>query len=110
MDRLGTLKNLNREAGIRSYVDGSVVALVQDMISMLKQFEEKLVECLQRHDKWKTELERLRCTSLVALPSTLSHTAVTLHLPHSHSSIAQASLDVPVTTYTLTLFHKHLLL
>lgn len=99
MDRLGTLETdfrdsmnsaLNREASIRSYVDRSIEALEQGMISTLKQFEEKLVECLQRRDdKWKGEFERLRRASLVALPRPLSRTEATLHPPHSRSTPAQ---------------------
>jgi hypothetical protein len=101
MDRLSTLETdfrdsvdsaLNREVGIRSYVDRSVEALEQRMISTLKQFEGKLVECLKRRDeKWKAEHDWLKRASLVALPRPRPRTDATIHPPHSRSTPAQAS-------------------
>lgn len=101
MDRLNTLETdfrdslnsaLNREVGIRSYVNRSVEVLEQCMISTLKQFEKKLVDCLQRRDeKWKAEHERLKRAGRVALPRSLPRTGVTLLPPHSRSTPAQAS-------------------
>lgn len=55
-DRVSTLETdfrdsvisaLNRVANIRDYIDKSIAAIEQCMVSTLKQFEEKLVECLQ---------------------------------------------------------------
>lgn len=52
---------LNREQNIRTYIDSSVEALEQRMITTLREFEEKLVQCLQRRDdRWKVEVEKLK--------------------------------------------------
>ena len=47
---------LNREDSIRGFVNKNVEALEHHVMSTLKHFEEKLVDCLQRRDeKWKAE-------------------------------------------------------
>lgn len=114
MDRLNVLETdfrdsvnsaLNREAGIRGYVDRSVETLEQGMIATLKQFEEKLVECLQRRDdKWKAEMERLKRTSLIALPRPLPHTGATLYPPYSRSTPVQTTHSVSVAHTSTSVF------
>ncbi|KAJ8280273.1 hypothetical protein GJAV_G00052600 [Gymnothorax javanicus] len=70
-------------------------ALEQGVISTLKQFEGKFVECLQRRDdKWKAEFERLKRASLIAVPRPSPQPGAKTRPPHSHSTSSQI--------YTLT--------
>lgn len=97
---------LNREANLRSYVDRSCEALEQVMVSTLKQFEEKLVECLQRRDdKWKVEFERLKRTSFAAVPKHQPSAGISAFHKPRHSSPAQSSQGF-APTHTGSIHHS----
>lgn len=87
---------LNREAGIRTYVNRSIEALEQNILPILKTLQERILEYLPEQDaRAKAEQRQLRCTSCVALASSCKHSGDKLHQPQSDFTLAQPTLHLP---------------